>query len=395
MTHHPMIRTRVNNPERVFLNSSDDSKNTTDFGFSGFTCTYDTPILGAKKTMMLRATIPNAQVNIPDYQCCFFYYSLTSAAQVPGPANLKCVRLYPSTYQAPAALGTAFTKNRYFSDPADFVTQLNTSAAAGGDNATYNTLWTAGDITFSYNSTTKQITFTGNTAGRYYAPAGWNDPNVNYCCQFNNQAGVAWTANTAYAPGTVVTNGGVRYVALNGSAGTVGFNTDGSLTQLCGQILMPSTANIAVTYPQPLVANWTMNLRVGYAMSGTSYGPQVSQTTQQPAYADITHASYANGTAVPVDSFPNLVYTQCIYLYSNIVAGVSLGSNGQHNVLAVVPSNAPQLGVIQYTALSVNMMSKLVDTIYEITINMRDDANQPFVLPDNAQVNLELAMVYE
>jgi len=36
-----------------------------------------------------------------------------------------------------------------------------------------------------------------------------------------------------------------------------------------------------------------------------------------------------------------------------------------------------------------------VDTIYDITVQMRDDANQPFTLPDSAQVNLELAMTYE
>lgn len=340
---HPMIRTRVNNPERVFLNSSDDGRNTTNYGFSEFTCTYDTPILGAKKTMMLRATIPNAQVNIPDYQLMFWYYSLPTATTAPSNTYLRCVRLYPSTYQPPTGF-TAYTKNRYFSDPADFVSQLNLAASAGGDNATYNDSWVAGDITFTYNATTKQITFTGNTAGRYYAPAGWNDNNI--------------------------------------------------LTGVLG-ITMPSTANIAVEYPQPYVQGWTLNLRVGYAMSGTSFGPQLTQVGQTPQLADITHVAYANGTAVPVDSFPNLVYSQCVYLYSNIVAGVSLGSGGQHNLLAVVPSNAPQLGVIQYTALTVNMMSKLVDTIYEITITMRDDANQPFVLPDNAQVNLELAMVYE
>ena len=341
-----MIRTRVNNPERVFLNSSDDNRNTTDYGFSQFTCTYDTPILGAKKTMMLRATIPNAQVNIPSYQLVFWYYNLPTATTAPANIYLQAVRLYPSTYQAPAALGTAFTKNRYFSDPADFVTQLNLAAAAGGDNVTYNPYWNDNDVTFAYNASTKQITFTGNTAGRYYCPAGWNDPIVN----------------AAIAAKTIV---------------------------------MPSTANIATTYPQPLVQNWTLNLRVGYAMSGTSFGPQVTQVNQQPLYADITHVAYPNGTAVPADSYPNLVYSQCIYLYSNIVAGVSLGSSGQHNILAVVPSNAPQLGVIQYTALTVNMMSKLVDTIYEITVQMRDDANQPFVLPDNAQVNIELAFVYE
>ena len=346
MTHGTMIRTRVNNPERVFLNSSDDNRNTTDFGFSQFTCTYDTPILGAKKTMMLRATIPNAQVNIPDYQLVFWYYNLPTATTAPADIYLQSVRLYPSYYQAPAALGTAFTKNRFFNDPADLVTQLNIAATAGGDNITYNPYWNDNDVLFAYDPVNKQITFTGQTAGRFYAPAGWNDPIVN----------AAIAAKT---------------------------------------ITMPSTANIAVTYPQPLVQNWTLNLRVGYAMSGTSYGPQVLQTSQIPQYADLTHKAYANAVAVPVDSYPNLVYTQAVYLYSNIVAGVSLGSGGQHNLLAVVPVNAPMLGVIQYTALTVNMMSKLVDTIYEITINMRDDANQPFVLPDSAQVNIELAFVYE
>jgi hypothetical protein len=343
-----MIKTRVNNPERVFLNSSDDGRNTTDLGFSQFTCTYDTPILGAKKTMMLRATIPNAQINIPDYQLVFWYYSLPTATTVPTSTHVRAVRLYPSWYQPPTGF-TAYTKNRYFSDPADFVTQLNLAAGAGGDNATYNSYWVSGDVSFSYNASTKQISFTGNTAGRFYAPIGWNDPEIN------------------------------AIVAANPSSKV---------------IALPSTANIAVTYPQLLVQGFTLNLRVGYAMSGTSFGPQVLQVNQLPEYADLTHVAYANGTAVVVDSFPNLVYSQCVYLYSNIIAGSSLGSGNQHNLLAVVPSNAPQLGVIQYTALTVNHLSKLSDTIYEITIEMRDDANQPFTLPDNAQVNIEMAFLY-
>ena len=338
-----MIRTRVNNPERVFLNSSDDPRTTGKQGFNIFTCTYDTPILGAKKTMMLRASIPNAQVNIPDYMLVFGYYNLPTATTTPSITYFKTVRLYPSYYQAPAALGTAYTKNRFFSDPADFVTQLNTAAAAGGDNVTYNPYWTAGDITFSYNATTKQITFTGNTAGRYYCPVGWDDP--------------VWaTANP--------------------------------------NIVMPNYSGTGTTV-QPSVTNWTMNLRVGYAMSGNTFGIPVNAAAAPNAlYADLVNAAVANGTAVPADTFPNLVYSQCVYLYSNIVAGVSLGSGGQHNLLAVVPSNAPPLGVIQYTALTVNMMSKMNDTIYEITVEMRDDANQAFTLPDNAQVNIELAFVY-
>ena len=340
----PMIRTRVNNPERVFLNSSDDPRTTGNQGFNSFTCNFDTPILGAKKVMMLRASIPNAQVNIPDYQLEFWYYNLATATTAPTIASLKCVRLYPSYYQAPAALGTAYTRNRFLSDPADFVTLLNQAAAAGGDNVTYNPYWTAGDITFSYNATTKQITFTGNTAGRFYCPAGWDDSNV--------------------ATGA-------------------------------GNITMPNFNGTGTTV-QPSATTWTLNLRVGYAMSGLTLGTQVNAATApNTLYADLTNSAYANAVAVPADSYPNLVYSQCVYLYSDIVAGVSLGSGGQHNLLAVIPSNAPQLGVIQYTALTVNMMTKLNDTIQQITIQMRDDANQPFTLPDNGQVNLELAFAYE
>ena len=338
-----MIRSRVNNPERVFLNSSDDPRTIGNQGFSQFQCTYDTPILGAQKVMLLRATIPNAQVNVPDYALTFWYYSLPTATTAPAIANLRCVRLYPSYYQAPAALGTAYTKNRFFSDPADFVTQLNTAAAAGGDNVTYNPYWTAGDITFAYNATTKQITFTGNTAGRFYCPVGWDDPVLN-------------TGNI--------------------------------------NVTMPNFNGVGTTI-QPYINNYTLNLRVGYAMSGGTFGQPVNAAAApNTLYADLTNSAFANGTAVPVDSYPNLVYTQCVYLYSNITAGVSLGSGGQHNLLSVIPVNAPQLGVIQYTALTVNMMSKVADTIYNITVEMRDDANQPFILPDNGQVNIELAFNY-
>jgi len=337
----PMIRTRVNNPERVFLNSSDDPRTTVEQGFSKFICTFDTPILGAMKTMMLRATIPNAQVNIPDYALEFWYYQLDSASEVPTDNALRCVRLYPSWYNGTGAI--PYTLNRFFTDPGDLVTQLNVASSAGGDDVTYNPYWEADDITFTYDATFKKIYIVGNTAGKYYAIAGWNDPLVN----------------TARA-----------------------------------LITMPNYTGVGTTV-QPSVQGYTMNLRVGYAMSGNASGYQVNQATgANPQYANLNNTTWATGTAVPPDSFPNLVYSQCVYLYSNIVAGVSLGSGGQHNLLAVVPSNAPQLGVIQYSALTVNMLSKLVDTIYEISIEMRDDANYPFVLPDSAQVNIELAFLY-
>lgn len=342
-----MYKSRVNQPERVFVNSSDDTSSAaTEPGFNTFQATFDTPILGAKRSQLLRATIPNAQVNIPDYQLVFYYYNLPTATTTPALANLKAVRLYPSNYQAPAALGTLYTKNRFISDPADFVTLLNQAATAGGDSITYNPIWQSSDVTFAYNATTKQITMTGQTAGRFYAIAGWDDPIVN-----------------AY--------------------------------QASGNITMPNFNGVGTT-PQPQVVNWTLNLRVGYAYSGTSFDRQAGgNANARQAYADVTNTAFANAVAIPADSYPNLVYSQCVYLYANIVAGSSLGSGKQHNLLSVIPSNAPQLGVIQYVATTVNWLTKVPDNIHEIFVEMRDDANQPFLLPDNAQVNIEFGFYYK
>lgn len=340
-------RSRVNQPERVFLNSSDDGANTNTYGFNSFKCTFDTPVLGAKRTQLLRATIPNAFTNIPDYQLQFWYYQLATSTTAPSSVNLKCVRLYPSTYVPPSGF-TAYTQNRNITGPADLCTLLNAAASPGGDSATYNVYWagaSAQDVSFSYSSTTNKITMTGLTSGKYYAIAGWNDPTVNTI-----MAGTAGTQLTIY----------------NAGSGTT---------------------------PQPYALSYTLNLRVGYAISGQTINNQ-GTSTYNTLYANLTNQTFAQNAAIPADSYPNLVYTQCFYMYANIVSGSSLGSGGQHNLLTVMPNNAAPLAVAQYVAATINWLTKVPDNIHEIEIFLRDDANQPLNLPDNAQVNLELGFWY-
>ena len=252
---------------------------------------------------MLRATVPNALVNIPDYQLMFWYWQLPTATTTPSDTYLKCVRLYPSWAVPAAGLGTAYTKNRPVTGPADLVTLLNAAASPGGDSITYNPYWagaSAQDVSFAYNTQTLQITMTGLTASKYYAIAGYSDTVVN-------------AANDV--------NGNTRY-------------------------------------------------------------------------ANLTNSTFAQNAGINPDSFPNLVYTQCIYLYSNIVAGSSLGSGRQHDLLTVMSNNAAPLAVASYVSATLTWLTKVPDNIYEIEVRMYDDANQPLLLPDNAQVNLELAFWY-
>lgn len=339
-----MYKTRVNQPERVFVNSSDDGNNPTTLGFNLLRINFQTPILDAKRCQLLRATIPNPFQSLPDYQLMFFYYNLNSTdGTTPSATTLRCIRLYPSNYVAPGSL-TAYTKNRYISDPADFVTLLNAAASTGGDATANNPRWLVNDVSFSYSSTTKKITMQGlSGAGYTYAIAGYNDPNVR----------------TLLAGGTIICP-----------------NASGS----------GSTA-------QPYALGYTLNLRVGYAMSGQAINNQ-GYTTFNTLYANLTNQAFASGAGIPSDSFPNLVYTQCYYLYADIVAGSSLGSGGQHNLLTVMPNNAAPLAVASYVAATINWLTKVPDNIYEVIISIFDDANQPVPLPDNAQVNVELGFWY-
>jgi hypothetical protein len=391
MSQLQVVKSRVNQPERLLIRSDDDTTNPNQSGFFQFQVNLPTPVLDAKRCQIIRTTIPNIQLQIPDYQLVFYYYNLPTATTAPANQYLEAVRLFPSYYQAPAGLAYTPTKNRYVTDPNDLVSLLNTAASAGGDAVAVNPLWTAGDVTFAYNAVTKQITMTGNTAGRFYTPAGYADPIVN--ANQNPTVGSAWAANTAYAPGTYVQNGGNRFITFGGSNGTAVFNTDNAWTQLYQPISCPQYNNAATTFVQPQVSQYTLNLRLGYALSGNSPGRQ-SFAGGNRLYANIVNVAFANAVAVPSDSFPDLVYTNSVALYASFATGASLTSNNKHNLLAVVPVQTISLGVNNYIAATSNLLTKLSQTINNVTIEMRDSADQPYILPDNASVDLEVSFSY-
>jgi hypothetical protein len=346
------VRSRVNCPERLSLTSDDDVANPNNPYFSQFQINLATPVLDPQRCQLIRATVPAVQLQLPDWGgLCFWFWKLPTATTVPESQYLKCVRLYPSWYVPPSGF-TAYTKNRFVNDPSDLVTLLNQAAGAGGDDVNYNAYWSSAEVTFSYSATTKQITFVGNSSGSFYAPAGYNDAIV--------------------------------LTIINGTAGTRPVMPNATAT---GSPLTPTTA-------QPQVSEYTLNLRVGYAMSGVARGQQ-SFGAGQTAYADVTNVAYAYNVAVPADSYPNLVYTNNVYMYANFMAGASLTSNNRHNLLACCPFTVGPFGVNQYVAATSNLLTKLSQTIQNIVIELRDDADQPYSLPDNAQVSLEVSFSYQ
>jgi len=336
---------RVNQPDRLSIDSFMDTTTATNGQYFTFVNhSPNTALVGAKRVHLLRASIPYIQSNIPNYSLVFYYYKMPNATTAPAAIYLKAVRLYPSDYIPPAGF-TAYSINTFMNSPQDLVDSLNAAANAGGDNVTYNTLWTAGDVTFGYDPGTNTIYFDGNTAGSYYCNAGYNDPIV--------RASQASTAITTY-----------------------NFDT--------------------TTTPQPYVLGYTLNLRCGFAMDGVNRPRGSGTNFLSNQCANLTGTSFASNAIVAADTYPDLNYTTCIYLYSNIVANSGYGSVNKKNLLAVIPVSVPLGAVISYDGHSAPAYAtKVASEIYSVDIEMRDDANQPFLLPDSANVNLELSILYE
>lgn len=304
----------------------------------------NTSLVGAKKITMLRATLPYIQTSIPDYSLVFYYYKMPNATTAPAAIYLKAVRLYPKDYSPPAGF-TGYSLNKFFQTPQDMVDSLNAAASAGGDNATYNTLWTAGDITFFYDTGLASVYWYGNTGGSYYCNAGYNDPIVR-----------ASQASTA-----------IR---------TYNFDTSTSV--------------------QPYLAGYTLNLRCGFAMDGVNRPRGSGTNLLSNQCANLTGVSEVNASPIYADTFPNLNYTGTIYLYANIVGNSGFGSVNKKNLLGVIPVDVPQGGVINFDGHSTPAYAlKVSSEIYDIQVEMRDEANMPFYLPDSANVNIELNILYE
>ena len=329
-----VYKTAVNQPDRLFLSSNNDDTNPATSNFSRFDIRLRTPVINAKRCQLLRATIPNALVNIPDYALQFWYYKWavsagnTAANRVA--ANLKCVRIMPTNWAAPGSVFASMPSNKYYATPSDLVVAMNQAAA--NDNSSCNAYYTANDVAFSYDGSSKKISMTGADSTYYYEPVGYNSANI--------AIGAVNTFVPDYTYSTATTT----------------------------------------TY-QARVPGINMNLRLGYSQPNDGVGAW--------KYVQI------GGVPIVFDSYPNLIYTQCYYIYSNLVANSTLGSNGSHTILAVIPTSSATLAVTNYTALTVNWLCHVPDSITTASIEIRDDNDQLVPLPDSINVNLEVGFKFD
>lgn len=343
-----------NSPNRITLDAYSDPMLETyapNGVYSQFTNRLQVPILGAKSFELISATFVNNCLQLNDQsQLMFFYYRNASATAIATLANLRCVRLLPSSYVPPASYAL-FTQNKYFNTVTELTAALTTASAANGDDITYNPLYSSGDLTFSYDTTTRRISVTSNSGSVYIAPAAADDPNV-----LDTLRGTTTATNRIKMKG---------YNATSYATGTF----------------------------QPYVEGISMNARLGFAMAYGSRGLYWGTSAQTGCATSIGVPLAA--TAIVADANPILLGAQSVGIYLDTVMGGGFDSARATNLLAPVFIDVPPLNVMSYVPASVNQaLISVPQEIYQITVTLVDDAGVPFVQSPNYNVRVEISIGY-
>ena len=137
-----------------------------------------------------------------------------------------------------------------------------------------------------------------------------------------------------------------------------------------------------------------MNLKLGYALSFNTVPP--FSFAPVTGVANITGVGIVAPTAIPVDSYLNLAPTSAIYVFANWAGSAGQSGQNNRNLLGVIPNTTAPFGLITYQEQgNAPFLTSVLDDIYDLTIELRTDANTPLYLPDSASVNILLGLQYE
>jgi hypothetical protein len=342
----------LNRPNRLTLNAFSDP-NRAGSQYSRFTNTLKNPILGAKGCQLVNADFVNSslQLNDENGQLMFFYYTSATQAGIRALANLRCIRLLPSWF-VPYAGFTAFTPNKYFNTGTELAAALTAAATAGGDSATYNPIWVAGQVTFSFDTTTRRFSVAANDTN-FIAPAPADDPFV-----LDQLRGTTTPANR------------IKMNAINSS------NTYATATF------------------QPFTENMTMNARLGYSLSFSARGAFWSSSSQQGCATSSGVPSKSSTVPVPADTLPILLGVQNVGVYLSISTGGGMDAY-KKNLIASIPIDAAPYAINSYTTNSVEVPSlSTPNEIYDVTVELLDDSGAPFLIPNNMNTQIGLVLYY-
>lgn len=209
-----VFRSMLNQPDMIAVSSANGITEAVIPGalgsasFYNFTCNLPRPALDVESVQLVSANIPQAQSNIPDTACVFWYYKCSEySGKKPNINNLLYNRLLPSTYkQELIPSPTTYGWNRTFKNYRDLATELlsagvtdlcwynwtrDTQASSDGDYVPY----IPNDASITLNTEMNKFQMTG---ANVYVPPSF----------------ITWVGGDTYALGDRVKYLGISYISL-------------------------------------------------------------------------------------------------------------------------------------------------------------------------------------
>ena len=398
---HPKesYKSAINQPRQLFCCSTQDiNRQVTgiqlEAGFendkSGFFDSFrvsftDRALLNVKSIQLYSASIPMAQTNIPNAEIQFFFYEIDTLLQSSSVYsniinyNQLAIVSYAGRYygcfkETPSA-GILPTNTTYWYD-----------AGTDGTQPNYFQL----DVSFRAQSL-KTITLLPS----YYPSEtesvadqtqfGWNKT-------FTSYDDLLTEVNRAAGYNTDGFGSGKNLLRFN-------FNQRFNKFEV-----YPQTANnkyyVLPAYGDSVYQQYNasyplnLNLRLGFTQQFQFPSPITSNPwVNFPIY--IFGFDNAVGNAyLSADSYPNLNYTNRVNVFADVVRSSSFDTFTGGELLASVPMNAGNLGVVLYNAVYPNKLVNVPPEIYEIFFQFETDNKIPYLFPKSATISLELALEY-
>ena len=102
-----------------------------------------------------------------------------------------------------------------------------------------------------------------------------------------------------------------------------------------------------------------------------------------------------DATSFTADGYANLVYTSVVAIYTTVVYGSTLDSQRNTNLIGLASMNAGNLGV-SFFANFINAALRVKGAdIYNISIELRDEMNEPYPVTNNGICTFTLKLTYK
>ena len=94
------------------------------------------------------------------------------------------------------------------------------------------------------------------------------------------------------------------------------------------------------------------------------------------------------------EGYADLVYSANLFFFCDIVGGSTQDNIIDERLLSVIPMATSNLGVGFPENKISCPLTKISENVFQLKFSMRTDTGEPFWLPRNAYVNVELKITY-